>query len=72
VRVVKDLSDLYEALAPRAKPFRGSRSDTAGIGGAGSDPKPWGATLEQLTVRQLMNRISEHTGPRGWVDWEGL
>jgi len=40
----------------------------AGIAGDSSYPEPWSKSFRQLTVRQLMNRISEHIGPRGaWI-----
>ena len=42
--------------------------------GTGMDtpyPQPWSVVFRNVTVRQLMNRVSEHSGPRaGWI-WSG-
>jgi hypothetical protein len=34
--------------------------------------EPWNVVFNNLTVRQLMNRLSEHNGPRGGVGFEWL
>jgi hypothetical protein len=40
----------------------------AQMGGSTSYAKPWTATLENLTVRQVMNRAAAQLGPRGgWL-----
>ena len=58
----------YEALTPLAKLLPGEHLGYAGIAGDSSSPEPWSKSFRQLTVRQLMNRISEHIGPRGaWI-----
>jgi hypothetical protein len=61
----------YEALTPLAKLLPGEQIGYAGIGGGSSYPEPWSPLFKQLTVRQLMNRISEHLGPRGGWIWSG-
>ena len=38
------------------------------VGGDISYPKPWTVTFEHLTVRQFINRVAEHLGPRSvWI-----
>ena len=58
------IADPHEALTPLAKLLPGEQLGYAGIGGGSSHPEPWSTSFKQLTVRQLMNRISEHIGPR--------
>lgn len=65
------LTDPYDALTPLAKLLPGEQIGYAGIGGGSSYPEAWSAVFRQLTVRQLMNRISEHIGPRGGWIWRG-
>jgi hypothetical protein len=62
------ITDPYEALTPLAKLLPGEQLGYAGIGGGSSYSEPWSRVFRQLTVRQLMDRISEHLGPRGsWI-----
>jgi hypothetical protein len=61
----------YQALTPLAKLFPTEQIGYAGIGIAAPYPEPWSAVFERLTVRQLMNRIAEHSGPRGGWIWQG-
>ena len=68
---LKNITDPYGALPPLAKLLPGEQVGVAGIGGGSSYPEPWSAVFKQLTVRQLMNRISEHIGPRGGWIWSG-
>ena len=65
------IADPHEALTPLAKLLPGEQLGYAGIGGGSSHPEPWSTSFKQLTVRQLMNRISEHIGPRGSWIWSG-
>jgi hypothetical protein len=65
------IADPYEALTPLAKLLPGEQLGYAGIGGGSSYPERWSKSFKQLTVRQLMNRISEHIGPRGGWIWSG-
>jgi hypothetical protein len=62
-----------DALTALAKLLPGEQLGYAGIGaGVNNDyAKPWTATLDKLTVRQLMNRLSEHNGSRGGWIWSG-
>ena len=65
---LKDMRGPEQALTPLARLLPGEQVGYAGIGGDHSYPAPWSAVFNHLTVRQLMNRISEHTGPRGgWI-----
>ena len=49
----------------------GEQLGYAGIGVNNDYPEPWSAVFDHLTVRQLMNRLSEHNGPRGGWIWSG-
>ena len=65
---LKDIPDPYQALTPLAKLLPGEQIGYMSGGGDPSYASPWSAELNHLTVRQLMNRISEHMGPRGgWI-----
>ena len=70
------LENIYrpsDALTALMKLLPDEQLGYAGIGtGIDNDyPKPWNAVFFNLTVRQLMNRLSEHNGPnRGWI-WSG-
>jgi hypothetical protein len=65
---LKDMLGPEQALTPLARLLPGEQVGYAGIGGDHSYPAPWSTVFNNLTVRQLMNRISEHTGPRGgWI-----
>jgi len=68
---LKNITGPDEALMPLAKLLPGEQLGYAGIGGGSSYPKPWSAVFSHLTVRQLMNRVSEHIGPRGGWIWSG-
>jgi hypothetical protein len=68
---LKNLTAPYEALTPLAKLLPGEQIGYAGIGLVGSHSEPWSAVFDHVTVRQLMNRISEHFGPRGGWIWRG-
>ena len=35
-------------------------------------PEPWSSVFNNLTVRQLMNRLSDHNGSRGGWIWNGF
>jgi hypothetical protein len=47
----------------------GEQLGYAGVGGVNNDyPEPWSSVFSSVTVRQLMNRLSKHNGPRGgWI-----
>ena len=65
------IADPSEVLTPLAKLLPGEQLGYAGIGGGSSYPEPWSKSFKQLTVRQLMNRISEHIGQQGGWIWSG-
>lgn len=70
---LKNIDGPSDALTPLMKLLPGEQLGYAGIGtGINNDyPQPWSAVFNNLTVRQLMNRLSEHNGPRGGWIWNG-
>lgn len=70
---LKNINGPSDALTPLKKLVPGEQLGYAGIGmGIDNDyPEPWNAVFSKLTVRQLMNRLSEHNGPRGGWIWSG-
>jgi hypothetical protein len=68
---LKNILDPYQALTPLARLLPGEQLGYAGVGGDGSYREPWSVAFTRLTVRQLMNRVSEHIGPRGGWIWGG-
>jgi hypothetical protein len=69
---VSRVPDPDQALTPLSRLFPEEQVGYFGPGlGDNSYTAPWTATFEQLTVRQFINRLAEHMGPRtSWV-WEG-
>jgi hypothetical protein len=61
-----------QALTPLSKLFPQQQVGYFGPGlGDNTYAKAWTTALENLTVRQFINRIAEHMGPQTvWV-WEG-
>ena len=60
--------DPYEALTPLARLLADEQIGYAGAGGASFYARTWTTRFEGITVRQYINRISEHSGPRGgWI-----
>jgi hypothetical protein len=70
---LKNIKGPSDALTPLVKLLPGEQFGYRGIGiGVNNDyPEPWNAVFHNLTVRQLMNRLSEHNGPRGGWIWNG-
>jgi hypothetical protein len=70
---LKNVNGPSDALATLSKLVPDEQLGIAGIGmGVNNDyPEPWNAVFNYLTVRQLMNRLSEHSGPRGGWIWSG-
>jgi len=69
---LKDAADPYAALGAL---FEQHPEQQIGYAQAGGDPSysaPWTVTLERLTVRQLINRVAEHMGPRTCWTWHGI
>jgi len=69
---VNDVPDPNQGLTPLSKLFPEQQIGYFGTGlGDNRYPAPWTAVFERLTVRQFIDRIAEHMGPRtSWV-WEG-
>lgn len=60
--------DPYQALTPLARLLPDEQLGYAGVGGDSSYGQAWTTRFEDVTVRQFINRISEHIGPRGgWI-----
>ncbi len=69
---LNDIPDPNQALTPLSKLFPDQQIGYFGAGLAEfSYDRPWSASFARLTVRQFINRVSEHMGPRtSWV-WQG-
>ncbi len=70
---VTDIDDPGAALTFLDKQLPPPREQLgyAGTGGDSSYSSPWTQTFDRLTVRQFINRLSEHMGPHtSWV-WYG-
>jgi hypothetical protein len=67
--LVTQLRDPYQVFGPLQKVLpSGEQLGYMGIGGDTSYPQPWTAELQDITVRQLMNRAAEHMGPHSsWI-----
>ena len=68
---LKNINGPSDALTPLMKLLPDEQLGYAGIGVNNDYPQPWSAVFNHLTVRQLMNRLSEHNGPRGGWIWNG-
>jgi hypothetical protein len=69
--VLKNIKGPTDALTPLMKLLPGEQIGYAGIGVNNDYPEPWNVVFNHLSVRQLMNRLSEHNGPRGGWIWNG-
>jgi hypothetical protein len=69
---ISDVPDPNQALTPLSKHFPTQQVGYAGPSlGDNAYAEPWTTAFERLTVRQFINRIAEHMGPRtSWV-WQG-
>jgi len=69
---LKGIPNPDEALTPLSKMFPNEQVGymQAGMGDY-SYASPWTVTLDNLTVRQLANRLAEHMGPNTAWDWQG-
>jgi hypothetical protein len=71
--VLKNINGPSDALTSLMKLLPGEQLGYAGVGGVNNDyPEPWSSVFSNVTVRQLMNRLSEHNGPRGGWIWSGF
>ena len=68
---LKNINGPSDALTSLMKLLPGEQLGYAGIGVNNAYPEPWNAVFDNLTVRQLMNRLSEHNGSRGGWIWSG-
>jgi hypothetical protein len=68
---LKNINGPSDALTSLMKLLPGEQLGYAGLGVNNDYPEPWNAVFNHLTVRQLMNRLSEHNGPRGGWIWSG-
>jgi hypothetical protein len=60
-----------QGLTPLAKLLPKEQIGYAGIGNDPEYAEPWTATFERVTVRQFINEIAEHLGPRSSWIWQG-
>jgi hypothetical protein len=65
------ISDPEEALTPLAKTFPLEQIGYAEVGGSNNYANSWTAIFEDLTVRQFVNRITEHLGSHTIWLWQG-
>jgi hypothetical protein len=71
VITLSDVPDPDHALTPLHRQLPKVQLGYMQMGGDNTYAKPWTVTFDNLTVRQFMNRITEHIGPRSsWV-WQG-
>jgi hypothetical protein len=68
---LENINGPTDALTSLMKLLPDEQLGYAGIGVNNDYPEPWSAVFSNLTVRQLMNRLSEHDGPRGGWIWSG-
>ena len=62
------VSNPEHALTPLARLLPDEQLGYAGVGGDSSCAQRWTTRFEDVTVRQFINRVSEHIGPRGsWI-----
>jgi hypothetical protein len=69
------LENIYrpaDALTTLMKLLPGEQLGYAGIGISNDYREPWSMVFSHITVRQLMNRLSEHRGPYGGWIWSGI
>jgi hypothetical protein len=65
---LSDVPNPEQALTPLARLLPDEQLGYAGVGGDSSYAQTWTKEFEEVTVRQFVNRISEHIGPRGgWI-----
>jgi len=66
------VSDPEQALTPLSKLLPHQQIGYFGPGlGDDTYTEPWNTVLERLTVRQFIDRIAEHMGPRTTWIWQG-
>ena len=69
---LENINSPSDALNTLVRLLPGEQLGVAQVGPYSGYPESWTASFSYLTVRQLMNRLSEHDGPRaGWI-WSGF
>jgi len=68
---LKNISGPSDALSSLMKLLPDEQLGYAGIGVNNDYPEAWSVSFINITVRELMNRLSEHYGPRGGWIWSG-
>ena len=69
---LSNMPDPDQALTPLWKLLPQQQIGYAGPGlGGNAYSEPWSVIFENLTVRQFINRIAEHIGPRSTWVWQG-
>jgi hypothetical protein len=65
---LKNVTDSYAALTPIARRLPTEQIGYRHLGAGVQYSSPWSVSFENLTVRQLVNRITAHLGPQGgWI-----
>jgi len=68
---LKNIPNPDQALPELLNKFPAHQVGYSQVGGDNSYPEPWTVSFSHLTVRQFINRISEHMGQRtSWI-WRG-
>lgn len=63
-----NIGDAYQALTPLARHFPNEQIAYSHLGGDVRLAPPWTETFQDLTVRQVLNRIAAQLGPfGGWM-----
>jgi hypothetical protein len=69
--IVTNIPNPDQGLTPLSKLLPNEQIGYAGIGNDPEYSKPWTATFDRVTVRQFINRLAEHVGPRSSWIWQG-
>jgi len=69
---LENINSPSDALNTLMRLLPGEQLGVAQVGLYNGYPESWTASFNHLTVRQLMNRLSEHDGPRGGWIWSGF
>jgi hypothetical protein len=69
---LENINSPSDALNSLMRLLPGEQLGVAQVGPYNGYPESWTASFSHLTVRQLMNRLSEHDGPCGGWIWSGF
>ena len=67
----ESVPDPGEALTPIAQQLQDEQIGYTQSGGDVTYAKPWTVSFQNITVRQLINRMAEHIGPQSSWIWQG-